>query len=118
MTMVTFRVERDREIPVVYLKGEIDIVNASQVGTQLFEAAPNDAPGMVVDLSDVTYLDSRGLHLLFELSERLRVRDQRLHLVVPPQALIRRVLTLTRMDSIVPLYASVPDAVRHMSQTP
>lgn len=118
MTTVTLRVERDKEIPVVYLQGEIDIVNASHVGAQLFEAAPNDAPGMVVDLSDVTYLDSRGLHLLFELSERLRVRDQRLHLVIPPQALIRRVLTLTRMDAIVPLYASVPDAVRQMSQTP
>ncbi|MGH2362732.1 MAG: STAS domain-containing protein [bacterium] len=118
MTTVTFRVERDKEIPIVYLQGEIDIVNASHVGAQLFEAAPNDAPGMVVDLSDVTYLDSRGLHLLFELSERLRVRDQRLHLVIPPQGLIRRVLTLTRMDAIVPLYASVPDAVRQMSQTP
>ena len=117
MTTVTLRVERDKEIPIVYLQGEIDIVNASEVGVQLFEAAPNDAPGMVVDLSDVTYLDSRGLHLLFELSERLRVRDQRLHLVIPPQGLIRRVLTLTRMDAIVPLYASVPDAVRQMSQT-
>lgn len=118
MTTATLRVERDREIPVVYVQGEIDIVNASQLGAQLFDAAPNDVPGMVVDLSGVTYLDSRGLHLLFELSERLRVRDQRLHLVIPPQGLIRRVLTLTRMDTIVPLYASVPDAVRQMSQTP
>ncbi|HET6781861.1 MAG TPA: STAS domain-containing protein [bacterium] len=118
MTTATLRIERDMEIPVVYVQGEIDIVNASHLGAQLFDAAPNDAPGMVVDLSGVTYLDSRGLHLLFELSERLRVRDQRLHLVIPTQGLIRRVLTLTRMDAVVPLYASVPDAVRQMSQTP
>lgn len=114
---MTLRVERDRDVPVVYLEGEIDIVNASQVGTQLFEAAPNDAPGMVVDLSGVSYLDSRGLHLLFELSERLRVRDQRLHLVIPPNALIRRVLTLTRMDTIVPLFADVHDAIREMGSS-
>jgi anti-anti-sigma factor len=116
MTMASLRVDRDRDIPVVYLKGEIDIVNASHVGAQLFEAAPNDAPGMVVDLSDVTYLDSRGLHLLFELSERLRVRDQRLHLVIPLKAHIRRLLTLTRMDSIVPLFASVQDAIGQMGK--
>lgn len=114
---MTLRVERDREIPVVYLHGEIDIVNASQVGTQLFEAAPNDAAGMVVDLSGVTYLDSRGLHLLFELSERLRVRDQRLHLVIPPNALIRRVLTVTHMDAVVPLYADLQDAIEQMSKS-
>lgn len=114
MTTATVRVEEHGGVPVVHMQGEIDIVNASSVGSQLFEAAPNNAPGMVVDLSDVTYLDSRGLHLLFELSERLRVRDQRLHVVVPPGALIRRVLLLTHMDSVVPLFPTVQDAVQPM----
>lgn len=118
MTTATVRVARQDNVPVVYVQGEIDIVNASQVGGQLFDAAPNDAPGVVVDLSSVTYLDSRGLHLLFELAERLRIRDQRLQIVVPPGALIRRVLLLTHLDSVVPMSASVQEAVQQMMPTP
>lgn len=115
MTMATLRVDTLGAVPIVYIEGEIDIVNASQVGGELFDAASNEAPGMVVDLSGVTYLDSRGLHLLFELAERLRIRDQRLHVAVPPRALIRRVLLLTHLDSVVPIYPTVQEAAQHLA---
>ena len=83
MTLASVRIERDGPVPVAFLRGEIDMANVSEVSRELFSAAPNDAVGLIVDLSGVTYLDSRGLHLLFELAERLRVRDQLLHVVVP-----------------------------------
>lgn len=111
MTPASLRVEEQDGVNVAYVAGEIDIVNAGEVGGQLFAAAPNTAEGLVVDLSGVTYLDSRGLHLLMELAERLRVRDQRLHVVVPPRALIKRVLLLTHIDAVIPLFSSVDDAV-------
>src|SRR5439155_201611 len=79
-----------------------------------FSAAPNDAVGLIVDLSGVTYLDSRGLHLLFELAERLRVRDQLLHVVVPETALIGNMLKLTQFSSVVPVFATVQEAVDEM----
>ncbi|OLD45150.1 MAG: hypothetical protein AUI83_16425, partial [Armatimonadetes bacterium 13_1_40CM_3_65_7] len=86
----------------------------SEVSRELFSAAPNDAVGLIVDLSGVTYLDSRGLHLLFELAERLRVRDQLLHVVVPETALIRNMLTLTQFSAVVPVFASVQEAIEEM----
>lgn len=70
--------------------------------------------GLIVDLSGVTYLDSRGLHLLFELAERLRVRDQQLHVVVPESALIRNMLKLTQFGLVAPVFATVKDAVDEM----
>src|SRR5438132_1484852 len=76
--------------------------------------ARNDAVGLIVDLSGVTYLDSRGLHLLFELAERLRVRDQLLHVVVPETALIGNMLKLTQFSSVVPVFATVQEAVDEM----
>ncbi len=98
-------------VSVAQVSGEIDIVNAVDVSGQLFGIASNDAPGLVVDLSDVTYMDSRGVHLIFELANRLRMRDQQLHLVVPERALIRRVLVLTHVQSVVPLYETVESAI-------
>lgn len=112
MTAASVRVEVRDGAPVVIVTGEIDIVNAAEVGGQLFNAAPNSAPGLVVDLSGVSYLDSRGVHLLFELANRLRIRHQHLHVVVPSRALIRRVLVLTHVDAVMPLHQTADEAVR------
>lgn len=114
MTLASVRVQESGGITVAHVEGEVDMGNAAQVGSQLFDAASNAAPGLVVDLSDVKYLDSRGVQLLLELAERLGVRDQRLHLVVPARALIRRVLLLIRIDAVVPLFPSVEAAVQKM----
>ena len=112
MTSASVRVEERNEVTVVVVSGEIDIVNAAEVGGQLFTAAPNTSLGVVVDLSGVNYLDSRGVHLLFELANRLRTRHQQLRLVVPGRALIRRVLVLTHVDALVPIHQTVDEAVR------
>lgn len=112
MTSASVRVEERDGIPVVIVSGEIDIVNAAEVGGQLFNAAPNSAAGLVMDLSGVSYLDSRGVHLLFELANRLRTRHQQLHLVVPARAMIRRVLVLTHVDSVMPLHHTPDEALR------
>jgi len=114
MTLASVRIERDGPVPVAFLRGEIDMANVSEVSQELFSAAPNDAVGLIVDLSGVTYLDSRGLHLLFELAERLRVRDQLLHVVVPETALIGNMLKLTQFSSVVPVFATVQEAVEGM----
>lgn len=111
MTSASVRVEERDAVPVVIISGEIDIVNAAEVGGQLFNAAPNSAAGLVVDLSGVSYLDSRGVHLLFELANRLRTRHQQLHLVVPARAMIRRVLVLTHVDSVMPLHPTADEAI-------
>ena len=46
----------------------------------------------MLDLSEVGYLDSSGVLLIFELATRLRNRGQDLELVVPDDSMIRRVL--------------------------
>lgn len=111
MTVASVRVQIIGGVPVATVTGEVDIVNAGEIGGQLFAAAPNTAIGLVVDLSSVTYLDSRGVHLLFELANRLRMRHQGLHLIVPTRALIRRVLLLTHVDSVIPLHQTTDDAL-------
>jgi anti-anti-sigma factor len=111
VTVASVRVQLVDGIPVATVTGEVDIVNAGEIGGQLFAAAPNTAAGLIVDLSGVSYLDSRGVHLLFELANRLRMRHQGLHLVVPPRALIRRVLLLTHVESVIPLHHEIAEAL-------
>jgi anti-anti-sigma factor len=85
---------------ILRVSGEIDLSNATLVRDAIGAALP-DLPVVTVDLSDTTYLDSAGIAMFFRLSERLSYDRQELHLVVPPDAPIRRVLTLTRLDEVI-----------------
>ena len=92
------------------LSGEVDLVNARSVKGRLLEAVPNTASGLVLDLSATHHLDSSGVRVIFEVAERLANRRQKLQIVVPDDSNIRRVLLLTEVDSVVPMFTSV-DAV-------
>jgi anti-anti-sigma factor len=99
------------DVIVARLSGEVDLSNASEVGDQLSTGVPNTALGLVLDLTATTYLDSSGVHLVFDLAERLRTRQQQLRVVVPAGAPIRRVLRIVELDESVPVMAGVDEAI-------
>ena len=97
---------------LAHLRGEVDLANARSVRDRLLEAVPNTATGLVLDLTATQHLDSSGVRVLFELAERLENRRQKLEIVIPDEAPIKRVLLLTEIDRVVPLFSSV-DALPH-----
>ena len=92
------------------VRGEVDLSNALSVKRELLDAVPNTASALVLDLSETEHLDSSGVRLIFELAERLERRGQKLELVVPDDSIIKRILVLTEVHQVVPLFTSV-DAV-------
>jgi anti-anti-sigma factor len=102
--------ERGRAL-VVRIEGEVDLSNADDVRTDLIAAVPHAAAGLVLDLTSTTYLDSSGIRLLFDLAQRLHARRQQLVLVVTDEALVRRVIVLTKLDDAVPLHNRLEDAL-------
>jgi anti-anti-sigma factor len=90
--------------------GEVDLSNASLVRERIITAVPNTAAGLVLDLTETYHLDSSGVRLVFELANRLGNRGQRLDLVAPDDSVARRVLDLTEVHRVVPMFTSV-DAV-------
>jgi anti-anti-sigma factor len=103
--------DSEGDVVVVRLGGEVDLSNAAEVREELTAVVPNSALGLVLDLTATEYLDSSGVHLVFELSERLRLRQQQLRVVVPSDAPIRRVLRIVELDDSVPVTADVDEAV-------
>jgi anti-anti-sigma factor len=107
-------VERHGGVLVARLSGEIDMTNARYIGDELTRSVPNDAVGLVVDLSETRYLDSAAIELLFELSRGLRRRRQHLRLVLPPSSPLRGVLLLTEVQSIAPLHDELDSALAQL----
>ena len=99
------------DVVVAQVSGEIDLSNAADVGDAMAGAVPNSALGLVIDLTATGYLDSSGVHLLFDLAERLQRRQQQLRVVVPEGAPVRRVLRIVELDASVPVETTVEEAV-------
>jgi anti-anti-sigma factor len=112
--LATIFVERNEGVQLVRLAGEVDISNAAHLEDEISDAVPNDALGLVLDLSDTTYLDSAGIRMLFELAERIEGRRQTLALVVPRESLIRHSLTVTEVEQAMPMHETTADAVAAM----
>ena len=62
-------------------------------------------------LSEIAYVDSAGINLLFSLSEQLRGHQQKLAVVVRERSPIARMLSLTALDRAVSTYGTLEAAL-------
>ena len=95
-------------VPVVSAEGEVDVSTAPRLREQL-AALPIDAGRVVVDLAEVSFLDSTGLGVLVASWKKCQEAGARLDLVVTtPQ--VSKVLEITRLDSMFRIFESLDDA--------
>jgi anti-anti-sigma factor len=83
MRLADLLISYHERILIGRVTGEIDMSNATDLRAAITEATRNDALGVVLDLSDVQYIDSAGIHFLYRLGEDLRDRGQTLRVVIP-----------------------------------
>lgn len=102
-------------VPIVRVRGEIDLSNADGVLTMIHGAHDEDAPGMVVDLQGLEYLDSAGVRLLFRASRSVGASGGRLVAVVPLDSPVRRVLDLAEASTVFPLEESEDAALQRVA---
>jgi len=57
--------------PVVRLVGDVDMATSPAVKNALAELVEGGHLAVVVDLSEVTFMDSSGLHVLVDMQRRL-----------------------------------------------
>lgn len=87
---------------VLAISGEVDISNIDSIAEAIY-SLPNTEEGLLIDLSDVSYLDSSAVSLLHDLAMRLRSRAQRMIVVSPPETPPRRILDLTALCVNAPI---------------
>lgn len=87
--VLTMTSEREGDVHVVALSGEIDLANAGDVDEELKRVEATDAGAIIVDLSGLEYIDSTGLRVLITAHARSRAESSRLSLLRPPDRLFR-----------------------------
>jgi anti-anti-sigma factor len=109
--MTPLRIDDADGVIVARISGEIDLSNAREVGEELAHSVPNTALGVVIDLTATEYLDSSGVHMIFDLAQRMGRRQQAVRVVVPEGAPIRRVLRIVELDEVVPVLAAMGESI-------
>jgi anti-anti-sigma factor len=84
------------------LRGEIDIAAVTRLRPTMLALADAGRPLVVVDLSDVTFMDVAGVGLLASLWNRQHAHGGSVHLRQVP-AQVTRVLQLTGLAGLLPV---------------
>ena len=90
---------------VVTLRGELDAHDAPALRTTISEAL-EDAPAqplVVLDLTQVTFLDSTALGCIVGLLRRIGEAEGELRVVLPGAPTVR-IFEITGLDAVLPTY--------------
>jgi stage II sporulation protein AA (anti-sigma F factor antagonist) len=104
------------EVAVVLCEGDVDIIKAPTLRTDLMGAVDNHHAGLVVDLSDVTYIDSAGVNVLFEVADQMRQHQLGMAVVIPEGNLVERVVTLVVLGSVAPIERDLESALARVRE--
>ena len=94
---------------MVRLRGELDVYNAGLVREALVNAAERGGSRLVVDLQEVTFVDSTVLGVLVEA--RTHVPDRRSFLLAAPGFEVRRALEVSGLDRHFEVHDTVDSAL-------
>ena len=110
---LTIRIRRDRGYAIVAVAGEVDIATVTRLRERLFELAASGRT-LVVDLDQVSFIDSAGLAALVGAARRTAAHGASLQVVCAwPRT--RQLFRLTGLDGPVPLARTLDGALESLA---
>ena len=94
---------------VIAVSGELDIHTAPDLTEVLSPAIAAGQP-VIVDLTDVTFMDSSGLSVFVTALKRAREAETTLVLVVS-EPRVMRVFSITGIDTLIDIHATLDSAL-------
>jgi anti-anti-sigma factor len=101
-------------VVVARLQGEVDMSNAAELGAAITARVPSEARALVLDLGGVGYVDSAGIHVFFELRERLTRRGQDIRVALADDSPVATALEYAGVQRALGAAATVRDAIENL----
>ena len=89
--------ERNGDSVTIALSGELDLASADELDQAVRDCEETEIGGIVVDLSNVSFIDSSGLRALLQARKRM---GGRLHFVPSKHDAVARLLAITCTEEI------------------
>jgi anti-sigma B factor antagonist len=106
---MNYKTREERGAMVVAFEGDVDLQSSPEARKVLLEAVGKGMP-ILVDLSEVGYIDSSGVASLVESFQAARKSGQSLILISVSDG-AKRVLQLARLDKVFTICDSLDDGI-------
>src|SRR5207248_9753640 len=112
MTDTPFELRSSRvgDAMIVAIVGEIDMATAPEASKSI-NAEHGDARRVIVDLSEVTFLDSSALNAFVQAQQDLAQQDVAFRIVSPADHAVRNVFEITRLIDPLNVVGSLEEAL-------
>jgi anti-anti-sigma factor len=102
-TLLSVEIFDEASATRVAVRGELDLSTVGQLRAALAPVLDGAAEGEItIDLSELDFMDSSGIHLLLEAAAAVRATGRSIVLARPSRA-VRRVLDAVRLSDHVPI---------------
>jgi anti-anti-sigma factor len=98
---LTMRSTRDGDAHVIALAGELDLAGADLLDGELQRVEASDARHIILDLSELEFIDSTGIRLIYMADMRSRKDSDRLAIRRGPDA-VHRLFVITDLADRLP----------------
>lgn len=98
---------------ILSIQGEVDLANAASLRTELTSAVGTGARLIVLDLTNLRYIDSSGINVLLE-THRAFAKDGCLIALAVVPSKIQRILKIVGLEQLMPMYQTVETAVENL----
>lgn len=115
MTISSDPVTKD-SFSIVRLPAEVDLACAQEVRDNLLSTVNRGGVHLVVDATDVTFIDSTGVNALIRARERAELLGGSVH-VVSDASCVRRVLEVTQLARVLHLVPTMEQALECISDS-
>jgi anti-sigma B factor antagonist len=95
---------------VVAVAGELDAMTVQQFRDELMQQVPAARRQVVVDLSELQFMDTSAIHVLVSVNNRVMAGGGLL-VLAGAQPVVARVLSLAGADEVMPVVGTVADAL-------
>jgi anti-sigma B factor antagonist len=108
--MTTSHSTSTQSVVVVALEGELDLYGSPQVKEKLDPVVENHALHVVLDLSEVSYIDSSGLALFIETLQRIQAYHGKLGLCSLRPS-VQNIFEIARLDQVFEIFPDKATAI-------
>ncbi|MFJ6000453.1 STAS domain-containing protein [Streptomyces sp. NPDC092370] len=104
-------------IAIATIVGDVDVHTAPTLRSGALEIIQQGHPRLVLDLAPVGFCDSAGLSAIIGIWHAAQEAGGSLSLAAVPNRLMR-MLSMTGVDSLLPVHATTADAVAALTDSP
>ena len=102
--------DTSNDVRRISLSGRLDTVGSEEISEELASLAASARRGVIVDLSQVTFLSSMGIRALIAAAKARQANGGRMVLLVDGSDVVVRTLEAMGIDELIPVYDDVEDA--------